>query len=179
VGNNANFVDKAPQNMIKSACKYLKGANKMAKKSGLNISSPLLYIILGILLVVFGGQMLNWAMTIAGVFFAVIGVLDIVKGRVGSGLLNLIIGVVILVMGWTILDLVLLVLGILLIVRGALDLVAVFKRKRKNALMLISPILTIVIGVALGFGNLLSDIILVVGILLIIDGVLGLVGSKK
>lgn len=151
----------------------------MAKKSKLNLSSPLLYIILGILLVAFGQKMLGLAMTLAGAFFVVIGILDIAKGRVGSGILNLIIGIAILVLGWTILEIVLLVLGIMIIVKGALDLVAVLKRKRKNALMLIPPVLTIVIGVALGFGNLLGDLILVVGILLIVDGIIGLLGSRK
>ena len=151
----------------------------MAKKSKLNISSPLLYIVLGILLLVFGGGTLGLAMKVAGIFFAIVGILDLIKSRVGSGIVNIVIGAVILFMGDKLLWLILIVLGIYLIIKGALDLVAVLKRKKKNALMLIIPILTIVVGVALGFGDLLGDIIRIVGIFLIVDGVLGLFNSKK
>jgi uncharacterized membrane protein HdeD (DUF308 family) len=151
----------------------------MAKKSSVSISSPLLYIILGALLVIFKSQMLNWAMTIAGIFCLVMGILDIVKGRVGSGIFNIALGVIILVVGWTILSVVLLVLGVLIAAKGVADLIAVFKRKKKNALSVVFAILTIVIGIALAFGNLLGDLITVIGVLLIIDGILGLVGAKK
>ena len=65
----------------------------MAKKQSLSISSPLLYIILGALLVLFKDQMLGWAMTIAGIFFIVMGVLDVLKKNLSSGLVNLFIGV--------------------------------------------------------------------------------------
>ena len=151
----------------------------MAKKSGLNISSPLLYIVLGILLLVCGGGALGIAMKVAGIFFAVIGILDLIKSRLVSGLINIVIGAVILFMGDKLLWLILIVIGIYLIVKGALDLVAVLKRKKKNALMLILPIITIVVGVALGFGDLLGDIIRIVGIFLIVDGILGIFNSKK
>ena len=44
---------------------------------------------------------------------------------------------------------------------------------------LLFPILTIVLGLALAFGNGLDIIIIVVGVLLVIDGVLGLLASLK
>ena len=151
----------------------------MAKKSKLGLSSPLLYIVLGALLVIFKSQMLSWAMTIAGIFFLVMGIIDLTKGRTMAGSINIIIGVAILVLGWLVLNVVLLVLGVLIAIKGVTELIDVLKRKRRNIIQLLFPILTIVIGVSLALGDALGDIIAIVGILLIVDGILGLVGSKK
>ena len=51
----------------------------MAKKSNNELISAILYIILGVLLIVFKGATLGWAMTIAGIVFIVSGVLDVVR----------------------------------------------------------------------------------------------------
>lgn len=150
----------------------------MAKKT-INISSPVLYLILGILLMVFKMQMLSWAMTLAGIAFVVMGVLDIINKRTKSGIFNIALGVIILVVGWTILNVVLLVLGVLIAAKGVMDLVEVLKRKKRNALKVILAALTIALGVALALGDLLGNLIWIVGLFLVIDGALGLLGAKK
>ena len=151
----------------------------MAKKSNSELFASLLYIILGALLIVFRSQTLGWAMTIAGIFFVVSGVLDLIKKNWAGGAVSLIIGIAILVLGWLAVEIVLLVLGILIAVKGVVALIGVFKKSRKNALEIVFPCLSIALGVLLAFGNGLDIIILVVGILLTIDGVLGLIGSLK
>ena len=151
----------------------------MAKKQNINLASPLLYILLGVLLVVFKAQMLNWAMTFAGLFFILIGLVDLVKGRAASGVINIAIGVIILVVGWTLVNIVLLVLGVFIAAKGVMSLIEILKRPKKNALSVVFAALTIAIGVALAFGDLLGNLIVVLGVLLIIDGVLGLIGAKK
>lgn len=151
----------------------------MAKKQNINLTSPLLYILLGVLLVIFKTQMLNWAMTFAGLFFALTGLIDLIKGRSASGVINIAIGVIILVVGWTLVNIVLLVLGIFIAAKGVMNLVEILKRPKKNALSVVFAALTIAIGVALAFGDLLGDLIVIIGVLLIIDGVLGLFGAKK
>ena len=150
----------------------------MAKKQSLSISSPLLYIILGALLVLFKDQMLGWAMTIAGIFFIVTGVMDVLKKNLSSGIVNLFIGVAIIAAGWLIAGIVLLVLGLFIAFRGVMDLLAVLKLKSKGLMKFLSPVLTIIIGLALAFGNGVGIIITVVGVLLILDGVLALLGRK-
>ena len=150
----------------------------MAKKQSLSISSPLLYIILGALLVLFKNQMLGWAMTIAGIFFIVTGVMDVIKKNLSSGIVNLFIGVAIIAAGWLIAGIVLLVLGLFIAFRGVMDLLAVLKLKSKGLMKFLSPVLTIIIGLALAFGNGVGIIITVVGVLLILDGVLALLGRK-
>ena len=151
----------------------------MAKKQSMSLSSPILYILLGALLVIFKSQMLGLVMTIAGVFFIASGVIDLTKGRNFSGAANLVIGILALALGNTIVNLVLVVLGVLIAVKGLVDLVAVLKRKKRNAFLVIFPAISIFLGIALAFGNILGDLIAVIGILLIIDGALGLLGAKR
>ena len=152
----------------------------MAKKNTTTVLfSSLLYIIMGILLMVSPGQTLNIAMTIIGIFFVVSGTLDVVKKNYVGGAVSLIIGIAILVLGGQALKIVLIVLGILIAVKGLITLVEVLGKKKKNALEVVFPVLSIVVGLALAFGNGFSYIMLVVGALLVIDGLIGLVGALK
>lgn len=151
----------------------------MAKKANNELFSSILYIVVGVILAIFQGETLNWAMTIAGIFFIVSGILDLVKKNWAGGGISLVIGIAILVLGWLAAAIVIIVLGVLIAIKGIVALIEVIKKDKKNALELIFPILTIVLGIALAFGSLLDILILIVGILLAIDGVLGLIGSIK
>ena len=151
----------------------------MATKKNSELFSALLYIVLGILLVIFRAQTLNWAMTIAGIFFIVSGVLDLVKKNYTGGAVSLIIGIAILVLGWIATTIVILVLGILIAIKGIVALIDVLNKKSKNVLEIIYPILSIVVGLMLAFGNALDIMIIIVGVLLIVDGAIGLIGSVK
>lgn len=153
---------------------------KKSKKSKKSLSSPILYILIGALLAVFRSQMISWAMTIAGIVFIVMGIIDLSKRRTLSGVANLVIGIAILVLGWTLAGIVLLVLGVLIAVKGFIDLLDVLKlpKKKRGFLKFIFPILTVIVGIALAFGNGLDYLILAVGVILIVDGLLGLIGSK-
>ena len=131
------------------------------------------------ILAIFQGETLDWAMTIAGIFFIVSGILDLVKKNWQGGAISLVIGIAIIVLGWLAATIVILVLGILIAVKGVIALLDVFKKENKNALDFIFPVLTIVAGIALAFGTLVDILILIVGILLAIDGVLGLISSIK
>ena len=159
--------------------KYKKGDIQMTKKTNSEIFSSVLYIIVGLLLVIFRLQTLNWAMTIAGIVFIVSGILDLVKKNWTGGAVSLIIGIAVLVLGWVATKIVLLVLGILIAVKGVVALIAALKQKKINVLELVFPILSIVIGLMLAFGNALEIIIIIVGVLLIVDGAIGLIGSLK
>lgn len=153
----------------------------MAKKNffDTNLFSSILYVVLGVLLIAFPGDALSWAMTIAGVFFIISGVLELVKKNWFGGAISLIIGIVILVLGWTLVWLVLLVLGILVAIKGVIALIDAIKRSKKNYLSILFAILTIVVGIVLAFGNALDIIVIIAGILLVINGVLGLISALK
>ena len=151
----------------------------MAKKQNNELISALLYIVLGVLLIVFKAQALGWAMTIAGILFVISGALDLIRQNFVGGAVSLIIGIAILVLGWLAVEIVLLVLGILIAVKGIVALLAVFKRKHSNALDIVFPVLTVAVGIMLAFGNGLDIMIVITGALLAIDGVLGLIGAVK
>ena len=51
----------------------------MAKKNNSELFASLLYILIGVLLVIFKSETIGWAMTIAGIFFIVSGALDLIK----------------------------------------------------------------------------------------------------
>ena len=151
----------------------------MTKKNNSELFASLLYIIIGVLLVIFRSQTIGWAMTIAGIFFIVSGVLDLIKQNWAGGAVSLIIGIAILVLGWVAAKIVLLVLGIMIAIKGIIALIEAFKKKNTNALDIIFPILTIVVGLVLAFGNGLDILIVITGALLALDGVLGLINSFK
>ena len=151
----------------------------MAKKSRSNYSTALLYILVGVLLVIFRAQTLNWAMTAVGIVFAVSGVLDVAKKTYVGGIASLVIGIAILVLGWTATGIVLLVLGILLAIKGLLDFVEVLRRRSSNLLAIALSVVTVVVGILLILGRALDIMVLVVGVILIVDGVLALFSTRR
>ena len=153
----------------------------MAKKKSFdtNLFVSILYVVVGLLLIIFPGEALKWAMTVAGVFFIISGILELVKKNWFGGAISLIIGIVILVLGWTIIDIVLLVLGILIAIKGVIALVNALKKRKKNALSILFAVLTIVVGLVLAFGNALPVMTIIAGVLLVINGVLGLMSAIK
>ena len=149
----------------------------MNRKNDSEIFSSLLYIIVGVLLIVFRSQTLNWAMTVVGVIFIVSGILDVIGRNTTGGAVSLIIGIAVLVLGWIAAKIVLLVLGLLIAIKGAVALINLLKSGCRSALMLVFPLLSVVVGVMLAFGNGLDVMIMIVGVLLAADGVLGLAAS--
>lgn len=149
----------------------------MNRKNNSEIFSSLLYIIVGVLLIVFRSQTLNWAMTVVGVIFIASGILDVIGRNTTGGAVSLIIGIAVLVLGWVAAKIVLLVLGLLIAIKGAVALINLLKSGCRSALMLVFPLLSVVVGVMLAFGNGLDVMIMIVGVLLAADGVLGLAAS--
>lgn len=149
----------------------------MNRKNNSEVFSSLLYIIVGVLLIVFRSQTLNWAMTVVGVIFIVSGILDVIGRNTTGGAVSLIIGIAVLVLGWIAAKIVLLVLGLLIAIKGAVALINLLKSGCRSALMLVFPLLSVVVGVMLAFGNGLDVMIMIVGVLLAADGVLGLAAS--
>ena len=153
----------------------------MAKKNKSELFTSLLYILIGVLLIVFREETLGWAMAIAGVFFIVSGILDLVKRNLIGGAVSLAIGITILVLGWVAIEIVLFALGLLIAIKGIVTLISALTAKRKNALMIVFPAISILAGLilALAFESVLNIALIVVGVLLAIDGVVGLLSALK
>ena len=150
------------------------------KNSGSNLTSALMYIILGALFIVFKAGVLNWLMTAAGVLFIVFGVLDLIKGATTSGVINVAIGIVILLGGWFFLEVVLLVFGILLAVKGTIALLNSLKALNKSFFDILFSALTVIVGFMLIASKwaVVDWFFVVMGAMFVVDGVLALFGKK-
>ena len=143
-----------------------------------NIITCAVYAIIGLLLVILQGGSLGILMTVVGVLLIVLGVLDIVKNKdTTKGLIELIIGIAIIVCGWLIAEVVLLILGICLIAMGAMELI---KNLKNGFPAILSPIITIVIGVLLVIAKwaLLDIFCIIAGVIFLINAVLILFGKS-
>lgn len=153
---------------------------KSSSKVTNNMVYALLYVIVGILFIVFKSGMLNWLMTIIGVVFIALGVYDIIKKKITNGIIEAAIGVVIIVGGWMFVEIVLIVFGALLIVKGVTDLISLFKGS-KNVVSIIVAILTIALGVLLIVSKwvALDWMFIVIGIVFIVEGAFSLLPELK
>ncbi len=151
----------------------------MSKKIDKNLFSAILYIVVGVLLIIFKSETLGWAMTIAGALFIISGILEVVKKNYVGGGVSLAIGIAILILGWLATKIVLLVLGILIAVKGVVALLDALKKKKIDFVEVVFTVLTIVTGIVLAFGNGLNILLVIAGVLLTIDGVVGLLSALK
>ena len=158
----------------------MKGVFTMSKiKKRSELISSLLYILIGALLVIFQDRTIGWAMTVMGALFIVFGILDLVRSNWGGGAVSLIIGIAILVLGWVVTEIVLLVFGVLIALKGVIALIDALCASKKDVLDIVFSILTIVIGLMLAFGNGLNVLIIIAGVMLMFNGILGLLGAVK
>ncbi len=153
----------------------------MAKRKSNNsgLLNAALYILVGLLLIIFRAQVLDWAMTGIGAVLIVMGILNVIRGDLLEGILLAIIGIAIIVIGWTFIDIVLLVLGVALAIKGIIDLV---RAAGRGAVMpLISALITTLVGIALFAGKwiMLDWFFIIIGGMLVLDGILSACGKRK
>lgn len=147
-----------------------------SKKVSNGVVYALLYIVLGVLFIVFKSGMLKWLMTIAGIVFIALGIFDIIKKRLTQGIIETVIGVVIIVGGWLFVEIVLLVFGALLIVKGVTDLIKACQSKSKDFSKILCAVITAIVGILLVVAKwvTLDWFFIVLGAVFIIDGLFAL-----
>ena len=138
----------------------------------------LLYILLGILFCIFRGAVAVWCVYVIGALLIVQGVLDMVHRRLIQGILEAAVGVLAIVFAATITKWAVMILGVLLLLWAILRL---FDSSRKSLLALLTLVGAGVVGVLMIVNAFaaLSWFFLVIGILLIVEGVLYLVPLSK
>lgn len=148
---------------------------KSKKYVGNNVVYALLYILIGVLFIVFKNSILSWLMTIAGVVFIALGVLDILHKNITLGVIEAVIGIVIILGGWLFVEIVLIIFGALLIVKGTTDLIKQLQG-RKNAVKIIVAVLTVAVGILLIVSKwvALEWFFIVLGVMFIINGAFAL-----
>ena len=145
------------------------------------LASPLLSIALGVLLLVFKGGIISIALTVLGVLFIVMGVMDLVNKQNQTGLIRFIIGAVIIALGWLLVSVALYIFAVLLVLSGAYGIFTLTKNNKKLSIAYIQPILLLIAGACLFFnqGTTVDWVFIVVGAVLLAQGVLALYNGLK
>ncbi len=161
---------------------------KMKKSNKLNMTNDLVtalaLICIGLLFIIFQGDIISIAMTAVGVVLIVLGVLDAVGGHTMVGVAKIVFGVLVLAAGWLVVSLALYVLGAFLLIGGISQLITVLKIKVKKITLgyitnILQPIVYILVAICLFFnqGGAISWVFIVSGIFLIVDGGVALIGA--
>lgn len=154
-------------------------ASQNEKRTNNPALNAALYIIAGLLLFIFKTGVLDWAMTAIGAVLVVVGIMKIVKKEITEGIITAVVGAVVILGSWLFLDFVLLILGVAVAVKGVLDLVKTIQGR--DAKGIVAAIITAAVGVMLFVGKwaLMDWLFMLVGVLLVVDGILVLNGKKK
>ncbi len=156
-------------------------AKKKVKLNGNSMLEGLFLIVLGVLFVFLTGEtIIHTAMTIFGVALLILAILDFLDHQTLPAIVKAVFGVVVLVFGWALVDVALIVLAAVILIWGIYELYLKLRVRLKGSntlntiLLYISPILDILLGLLLLFnrGGTVKVISVVVGILLIVDGVM-------
>lgn len=148
------------------------------KLSTNKIINCIIYAVIGLLLLILKSSSLGILMTVVGAMFIIMGIVDVIKSKdIVKGIIELAIGIAIIVCGWIVADIVLLVFGIFLIVKGIMEFI---KNRKAGFSALLSPIVTIVIGILLVIAKwtLMDVMCIVAGVIFLINAVLALFGKK-
>ena len=156
----------------------MKGVFSILKKSNSELISSLLYIVIGMLLVVFRDRTLGWVMTVVGTIFLIFGALELLRKNWTGAAVSLIIGISIIVFGWVLTEIVILVLGVLIALKGVVSLIEALRQFKKNTVDIVFAALTIIIGLLLAFGELLSIMIAIAGVMLMFNGIIELINAS-
>lgn len=160
------------------ADQWIEGRNIMSgtKKNNSNLTSAVLYVVVGILFCIFRAGLLDWMLTIAGILFLAVGIFDLIKKDITGGVVSAVIGLVIILGGWLFLEIVLLIFGILVAAKGLLALLPALKEKK--VWDIVFSAVTVVVGVMLVVSKwaMVDVVFLIIGILMLLDGIMELIG---
>lgn len=153
--------------------------------------SAVLMVVLGILFLIWKGEVISVGMTVFGALLIIQAIVDVCNKEFVSCAIKALIGVVIIVFGWLLLEAALYILGAVMLIVGALQLIALLKNfsaipnLAAKILGFFHPGVYVVIGVSLlcNQGETMSIVFIIAGIFMIVEGALaladGLVSLKK
>ena len=152
----------------------------MAKKvnnSLLAVITAIAYIVIGALFIIMKKGALDYIIWIAGIFFVVQGVIDLLfTPKKVVGIAEIAIGAIILIVGAAnIANIALIVLGVLIAANGVMSLIY----GPKIFFSILMSVFTIVVGVLLICSNWATAwLFIILGVFFIVDGILVLFGKK-
>ena len=144
----------------------------------------ILSIVIGVLCIVLQNQVLGWLMTGIGVLLIVSGLLDLILAKnLISFVVKAVIGAAIILLGWLAVTVVLYIIAVLMVIYGILGILQISANPAAGVglkiLALFRPVLNLVVGICLFFnqGGTVQWVLIVVGILLVVDGILSMASA--
>lgn len=153
----------------------------------INIVSSIISIVLGFVLIIMKGEVINLAITLLGAAVIVWAIADFVNGFVNLGIVKGVIGVCILVFGWIFVNLALYILAASIIIKGLLQIANINRfplvdfTVKDKILIYLKPAVTVLAGACLllNQGGTIAWIFILAGILLLVEGALELIETIK
>lgn len=143
-----------------------------------NLIMSAVMIALGILFTIMQGGVIGVAIWVLGIALIVAAVLDLLNKDLTSCVVKAVIGVLVLVFGGLFADVAIYILAAVLLIYGILEVINAFKSKQKGLLKFVEPVLTVVVAILL-FVNRFDWLFIVIGIVFIVEGVIGLINFLK
>lgn len=146
--------------------------------------AALVTIVLGILFLIFKGDVIQIALTIVGAVMIIMSFVDFKNRQTLQGVVKLILGVCVIVFGWIFVNIALYIIAGVLLLLGITQIVSAIRNNSSGAKKVLSflvPIGSLAAGICLFFnqGGTVNWVFTVAGILLIVQGILALANSKK
>jgi len=158
----------------------------MKTNRNINRIGAIIAIALGIMFCVLKGGVISIALSIIGVTAIIMGVVDFAGKRTSPGIVKVVIGVCVIVFGWMFVDIALYIVAAILLIQGLKTIVEAIKNKAdnnsaQNVIAIIRPVACVVAGGCLLFNKneMIDGVFVVVGVLLLIEGVLALTDSRR
>ena len=156
----------------------------MSKKG--DVVSSVIFIALGVMLMILKGEVISVMLTILGITALVLGVMDLVDSRTTSGITKIVIGLCVIIFGWMFVNLAFYILAAVLLLQGISQIVSIYKYSpvnlttKERVILCFKPAVTVIAGACLLFnqGGAIAWIFWVVGILLVVEGILGLLDLR-
>ncbi len=152
---------------------------------GISTIAGILYILFGVLCIVLRGGILMFAAYFVGAVLVVYGIIYLVNRVMPQGIVLLVLGVVLILTGWFAVTVLLYIFAIVLIVVGIVNLYQFYKTKAVNDSPIsaegLRPILIMVCGILLLLNprGTVSVLFVIVGVLLIVNGIMALIENRS
>lgn len=152
-----------------------------------NYVNGLVSVVLGLLLFILKGEVISLVLTVIGVLMLVSAFFDWRNKQTNSAIVKLVIGVCVLAFGWMFVNLALYIVAAVIVIAGLKKIVVIKDVSPVNLtlqekiFLYAKPVLTVFAGVILFFnqGGVINWVFIVVGILLIVEGLLEVFDRKK
>ncbi len=152
------------------------------KNQSNKLLTSVITIVLGVLLMVWKTSIISIAITLFGVYLIILGILDLVnKKDETTAIIKLIVGVAAILLAWLLTAVAVITLGVILMLHGITLILDIIKSNKQvkglvpTIMLWAVPVISIVAGLFIAFGSGMDWAFIVVGVIVIIEGMISLV----